>query len=277
MARDPFSWAEDYNRQMTDLGSRNEQNAQNALMQIFVTEAARQRPWSDLPVDLAKQNNAAQNALTNAYARADYTAQQKAAERLRMPPDKIAKLITDNARAFGVDEDIMLTIAGIESNFNPAAKNPKSTAGGLWQQLDSNAKTYGVTNKFDPVDSTRGAMQFATTIQRTLQQAGLPVDAGTMYLAWQQGPQGAVRLLSNPNAPAESIVGREAVIKNGGRPGMTAGAFANMWMNKARRQYEQRKKLRAERRGSGETVDERLAALETKFTAPDGVETEIED
>jgi hypothetical protein len=39
-------------------------------------------------------------------------------------------------------------------------------------------------------------------------------------------------MLANPNAPAASIVGQQAIALNGGRAGMTAGDFANKWLSK---------------------------------------------
>lgn len=72
MARDPFSWAAEYNNDMTQLGARNEENAQNTLMRMFLTEASRQAPWSDLPVDLAKQNNYSQQMMGRQIGVMDY-------------------------------------------------------------------------------------------------------------------------------------------------------------------------------------------------------------
>lgn len=63
IGNDPFQVADQYNQQMTQLGAQGEANAQNALMRMFATEAARQAPWADLPVDLAKQNNQSANML----------------------------------------------------------------------------------------------------------------------------------------------------------------------------------------------------------------------
>ncbi len=61
---------------------------------------------------------------------------------------------------------------------------------------------------------------------------GRPVTGGELYLAHQQGPGGAAKLLSNPNALAVDIVGAKAVKLNGGNEKMTAGEFANIWISK---------------------------------------------
>lgn len=240
--RDPFSWASEYAQTQHQHASREAQNAQNALMTVFRQEAARQDPWTSLPVDMAKQNAASQQRLSNSMIMEDYKGQKRAAERARVmaAPDKVASIITNAAKAHGLDPDMMMTIAQLESSFDPNAKNPNSTASGLWQFIRGTAKQYGVNNPFDPVESTQGAMRLASDNARALRNAGLPVTAGTLYLAHQQGIGGALKLLKNPNAPAESIVGAAAVRLNGGRPGMSAGQFANLWMNKANSQFDAR-------------------------------------
>lgn len=236
--RDPFSWASEYAQTQHQHAAREGQNAQNALMGVFAQEAARQRPWSDLPVDMARQNNA--SALNRGNF--EYKERYKAAARANapIPPGDIARLITDAAKAHGFDPDIMLTVAGLESGFNPRAKNPHSTAAGLWQQLDSNAAQYGVRNKLDPVEATAGAMRYSRDVVNALQRNGLPVTAGTFYLTYQQGPGNGPKLLKNPNAPVEAVIGVKAARQNGARPGMTAGQFADMWVKKADAQYNAR-------------------------------------
>lgn len=64
-----------------------------------------------------------------------------------------------------------------------------------------------------------------------------PTDA-ELYLAHQQGPNGAAQLLTNPNVPAQAIVGYQAVAANL-PPGeqanvstVTAGQYVAMWTHK---------------------------------------------
>ncbi len=123
--------------------------------------------------------------------------------------------------------------AYIESTGNPNAQNPESSAGGLFQQLDSNARDYGVKNKFDPVQSTEGAARFAADNIKILRGVlGRDPTGAELYLAHQQGGSGAASLLSNPDVPAVNIVGADAVRLNGGDLNMTAGQFANIWISK---------------------------------------------
>lgn len=51
--------------------------------------------------------------------------------------EKIELIILEQAVLFGVDPDLALYLAKIESNYNPYARNPSSTAKGIYQFLDS--------------------------------------------------------------------------------------------------------------------------------------------
>lgn len=143
----------------------------------------------------------------------------------------------------GLPTGFLERTAQIESSGNPSAKNPTSSAGGLFQQIDSNAKQYGVTNRFDPMQSTRGAVRFAKDNQRLLRSAlNREPTAAELYLAHQQGGGGASALLGNASENVVSVLtrvykgnakrARDAVRLNGGKESMTAGEFANIWINK---------------------------------------------
>lgn len=105
-------------------------------------------------------------------------------------------------------------------------------AAGPFQFIPSTAARMGV----DPhnfASASDGAARLAQESAGVLRSAlGREPTGGELYLAHQQGAGGAAKLLSNPNAPAASIVGTKAVIQNGGSQGMTAGQFADMWINK---------------------------------------------
>jgi len=124
-------------------------------------------------------------------------------------------------------------LAMIESGGNPSAQNSSSSAGGLFQQIDSNADAYGVVDRLDPVQSTEGAVAFAVDNMAYLTKVlGRTPTGGELYLAHQQGPGGAAKLLANPDAKAVDIVGMDAINLNGGNAEMTAGEFANIWISK---------------------------------------------
>lgn len=133
----------------------------------------------------------------------------------------------------GLPKGYLNTVALIESSGNPNAKNDNSSAGGLFQQIDSNAAAYGVENRFDPLQSTQGAVAFAMdNVAYLSQRIGREPTGGELYLAHQQGPAGAAKLLANPDMLAVDIVGADAVRLNGGSLDMTAQEFANIWINK---------------------------------------------
>ena len=136
-------------------------------------------------------------------------------------------------RETGLPSGFLNTMAIIESGGDPNAKNDSSSAGGLFQQIDSNAAAYGVADRFDPTQSTEGAVAFAQDNTVYLaNKLGREPTGGELYLAHQQGPAGAARLLANPDSLAVDIVGEKAVKLNGGSTDMTAQEFANIWINK---------------------------------------------
>ncbi|WP_299830661.1 hypothetical protein [uncultured Roseobacter sp.] len=121
----------------------------------------------------------------------------------------------------------------IESGGNPNAQNPNSSAGGGFQFIDSTAKAYGLTDKTDLGASADAAARLAVDNKRQLQAVlGREPTSAELYLAHQQGGGGAAQLLSNPNARAVDIVGRDAVMLNGGDENMTAGEFSQKWLGK---------------------------------------------
>ena len=134
---------------------------------------------------------------------------------------------------YGLPPGYLGRAAQIESNNNPNAKNPNSSAGGLFQFIDSTAKQYGLANRFDPVQATDAAARLAADNGSYLRsRLGREPTAGELYLAHQQGAGGAAKLLSNPDGSAVSSVGGAAVRLNGGQGGMTNAQFASKWTGK---------------------------------------------
>lgn len=132
----------------------------------------------------------------------------------------------------GISPDYLSRTAQIESGMNPNAHNP-SGADGMFQFMPGTARQYGLTNPRDPAASAEAAARLAEDNKRVLVASlGRDPSNAELYLAHQQGAGGASKLLANPDAPAVNIVGRQAVIQNGGRPDMTAGQFAGLWLNK---------------------------------------------
>jgi len=157
----------------------------------------------------------------------------------RPPPQQggqqtdFARLFSTKENEFGLPPGYLAKTAQVESGGNPGARNPNSSAAGLFQFIKPTAQQYGLQNPMDPVASTDAAARLAADNKRSLMQAlGREPTAGELYLAHQQGANGAVKLLANADAPAEAVVGPEAFRLNGGQPGMTAGQFAQRWTSK---------------------------------------------
>jgi hypothetical protein len=114
-------------------------------------------------------------------------------------------------------------IIAVESNGNPNAKNSRSTAMGLGQFLDetwlelmrayrpdlargrSDRKTLDLRR--EPILAREIPMRFVERNAAMLMQRGLPVTAGTVYLAHFAGGAGAVAILSaSDNADAALVI-----------------------------------------------------------------------
>ena len=137
-------------------------------------------------------------------------------------------------------------IIGVESGGDATAKNPNSSATGAGQFI---ASTWGamlakhrpditgtpaelLALRNDPQLSREMTAAYAADNGAVLSRAGLPVNAGTSYLAHFAGPAGAVGLLNaDPAASAGSIMGAAAVRANPFLAKMTAGDVA-AWANR---------------------------------------------
>lgn len=149
-------------------------------------------------------------------------------------PAAVRDIISAAALRHGVDPTALMKVAQIESSLNPKAKNPHSSAGGLFQFVDGTAAQYGLQDRFDPVQAAdAGARLMRDNAAYLAAKLDRAPTAGELYLAHQQGAAGAWRLLKNPNAKAVDAVGAAAVSLNGGHAGMTAGEFASLWTRKA--------------------------------------------
>lgn len=140
----------------------------------------------------------------------------------------VNQAIRQTAARYGLPESYLYRVAQVESGGNPNARNPRSSAGGLYQFIDSTAKQYGLQDRFDPIQAAdamgRLTLDNRNHLSRLLGRA--PSEA-ELYLAHQQGAGGAARLLQNPHANAAQIVGSNAVGLNGGNNAMRASDFVN--------------------------------------------------
>lgn len=142
----------------------------------------------------------------------------------------IRGIIGNAAQRYGIDPEVLSFIAQRESNFNPQAKNPNSSAKGLFQFIDGTAKGYNLDDPFDPEKSSDAAARFTRdNISFLRKNLGREPTKEEIYLSHQQGPAGALKLLSNPNAKASDIVGVDAIQLNKGNPDMPVSQFLAQW------------------------------------------------
>ena len=64
----------------------------------------------------------------------------------KLPNNSVGKALGAAAQKHGVNPNIIASITKIESNFNPRAKNPNSSARGLGQFINSTGRQYGLKN-----------------------------------------------------------------------------------------------------------------------------------
>lgn len=133
--------------------------------------------------------------------------------------------------------------AKIESNGNPNAQNGSST--GLFQYHPETFAKAGGTDIHDTGQQVSALLHDARQNAQTLTAAGVEPTGANLYVMHQQGPAGAMALLSAPPetsaiaalTPAYETNGRtleqaqaiatRAVVGNGGSPTMSAGQFAD--------------------------------------------------
>lgn len=161
-----------------------------------------------------------------------------------VPTGPVAQIITTATQRYGEDVNVMLRIAQLESGGNPNAKNPASSAGGLYQFIDSTAAQYGLTNKFDAAQNADAGARLLRDNRAGLRSSLAREPEGwELYLAHQQGLGGAKALLADPNRSVVDAImagdpgiSREQAIErvtlNGGNMMMTAGAFAQKWRDR---------------------------------------------
>lgn len=158
--------------------------------------------------------------------------------------NKYAPMIVKEAQAQGVDPNTLLSMTYIESKFDPNAAN--SAYGGLHQISKSQHSKWA-----DPEYNTREALKLYKVNEAYARKQGITFDVGNAYLFHQQGLGGATALLKNPNLSAAealkktsqwknkdvSWINKNVIEANGGRAGMSATEFANLWRNKANEVY----------------------------------------
>src|SRR3954464_10901515 len=140
-------------------------------------------------------------------------------------------------------EDYLDNTIRRESGGDPTATNPRSSAGGVGQFIDSTwldqlcqvrpdlasgkSSSQLLAMKTDPqyTDLQRDVLRnFTQQNADTLKASGFDVNPGNLYLAHFAGPAGATSILgSDPGTPIERVMGANAVQANPFLMGKTAG------------------------------------------------------
>jgi hypothetical protein len=138
----------------------------------------------------------------------------------------VAEVINSAAAESGVDRDLLMRIARIESSFNPNAVT--GSYKGLFQLSEAEFARYGGKNIMDQAENARvGALKLRDEITAFRQSYGRDPTPTEIYLTHQQGAGGLKAHLSNPAAPAW-----ENMLSTGeGRQKGEAWAKAAIWGN----------------------------------------------
>lgn len=150
----------------------------------------------------------------------------------------VLNIVAEVAVANDIDPVDFATVAKIESNLRASARNPNSTAKGVFQFLASTAKAYKLG---EPYDARKNAVAAASLWQDNAafltKHLGRKPLGHEIYLAHQQGAGGAMKLLTSLSK-ATDVVGRAAIelntlsgqTKSGGN--ISSQAFVDMWEEK---------------------------------------------
>ena len=148
--------------------------------------------------------------------------------------------IVNAAKDQGVDPAVAVAIATIESGLDPTAKNPASSARGLFQITKATAAGLGLPESISlaPVaDQAKAGAQLIAANTATLRQAlgGEPTPA-EIYLAHFIGAGDAARVLkADPDTKVSEILSAEVVAANPHIANMTAADFHEWASTRMRR------------------------------------------
>lgn len=155
-----------------------------------------------------------------------------------LPMGSVQSKIIAQAKESGVDPQTALAIASIESNYNPTAKNPASSASGVFQLIDSSWDMYGGNAPRDNVDAqVKAGIGYIADTQKAMKQTfGRDPTPGELYMGHLFGQAGAQAIIKSPDAmPIEKAVARYApnnvntIVNANGMTGMTVGQVKALW------------------------------------------------
>lgn len=150
----------------------------------------------------------------------------------------VTNLIRAEAQKQGVDPDLAVRIAEQESRLDPTAKNPRSTAAGLFQLLEGTRKELGgdPNKRFDPLENARlGVRLIKENRGKLMTTLGREPEGHESYMAHLFGLRGASTLLkTDPNMPIEEAVKlfdpkrAKTIVKNNKLTGTVGDVIGNL-------------------------------------------------
>jgi len=169
-----------------------------------------------------------------------------------MAQEPVTNLIRTEAQKQGVNPDLAIQIASVESGLNPSAQNPKSSAAGLFQLIDRTRKELGgdPKKKLDPLENVRlGVKLIKQNEGQLMKNLGRRPTDHELYMAHLFGPTGAVSLIqADPTTPVQKAVlgfsspkTADAIVKNNrltGTVGDVIGKFQQKFGGKPQTQQK---------------------------------------
>ncbi|WP_263576382.1 lytic transglycosylase domain-containing protein [Acinetobacter pseudolwoffii] len=153
-----------------------------------------------------------------------------------------AKTIARKAQQAGIPPNVALTIAHIETggSFSHTAKNPTSSAHGLFQVLDKSWSNLGGGDRANIDEQIRIGFKHMKQAESHIKKSiGRELQPHEHYLGHLLGPGGASAVLkADPNTPLIDVVRKydpknaNDIVKNNAMDGMTVGQAIGKWRNK---------------------------------------------
>lgn len=148
-----------------------------------------------------------------------------------MRPEHI-EILTKAAKKYDISVDYLINLAMAESNGNPYATSKKSSAKGLFQLTDKTSESLGVKDPFNVYSSAFAVAKMSRDhIDIFRNKMGRDPTDAELYVAHQQGINGALSLLKNPDKLAIESVSKDAIVNNKGNVKMTGREFFNVVAN----------------------------------------------
>jgi len=153
-----------------------------------------------------------------------------------------AKLIAAKAQNFGIDPTAAMVVSHLETGgkFNADAKNPVSSAHGLFQVLNDSWNRLGGKDRNDLNEQIRvGLLHMRDVKKRLSKSLGRDIVGYENYMGHLLGAGGASKVLkADRNTPLIDIVRTydpkraNAIVNNNGMKGLTVGQALSKWEGK---------------------------------------------